>query len=101
MAPREVVIDEEPGGASALNPSIVETSNRSERCIRSAALQHYWESGESLLKIARPEQAFVPRERRVEVVHHSLRKHMRVTRRERIERLWRHSIRAEERRAVE
>src|SRR5271169_7232936 len=90
-APGEVVIDEEPGCAPPLHPSVVEPSNGREG-IRAAALQHDRESRKGLLKVAWPKQAFIPGERRVEVVHQVLRKSVRVSCGERIKRLRRKRI---------
>src|SRR5271170_2179237 len=90
-APGEVVIDEEPGCAPALYPSVVEPSNGREG-IRPATLQYDRESRKGLLKVAWPEQAFVPRKRRVEVVHQVLRENVRVSCGERIKRLRRKRI---------
>ena len=39
-APREIVIDEEPRGASSLDPSVVESPECGKGCICTAALQH-------------------------------------------------------------
>src|ERR1700730_11082263 len=70
-APGEVVIDEEPGCAPALHPSVVKPSNGRER-IRAGPLQHDRESRKCLLKVAWPKQTFVPGERRIEVIHQVL-----------------------------
>ena len=90
-APGEVVIDEKPGGAPALNPGVVQPSDGREG-VRAAALQHDRESRKCLLKVAWPKQAFIPGERRIEVVHQVLREDVRVSCRERIERLRRNRI---------
>ena len=92
MAPGEVVVDEEARGSPALNPGVVEPSNRSERRICAAALQHDRECRERLLKVARPKQTLVPGKCRIEVVHQILRKDVRVSRRKRVERLRRKSV---------
>ena len=44
--------------------------------------KHNWESSECLLKITRRKQALIPGECGIEVVHHILRKHVRVSGRE-------------------
>ena len=88
MAPGEIVVDKEPGGASSLNPCVVESSDRRERGIRAAALQHDRERGECLLKITRSEQACIPGKCRVEIVHQILRKDVRISRCKRVQRLW-------------
>ena len=85
-APGEVVVDEKAGCAPALNPGVVQPSDGREG-IRAAALQHDRERRKCLLKVAWPKQALVPGERRIEVVHQVLREDVRVSCRERIERL--------------
>ena len=70
-APGQVVIDEEPRCATALHPGVVEASEGREG-IRAGALQYDRESGECLLKIVWTEQAFVPGEGGIEVVHQVL-----------------------------
>src|SRR6202142_3743027 len=90
-APGEVVIDEEPGCAPALYPSVVKPSNGREG-IRPATLQYDREGGKGLLKVVRPKQAFIPGECRVEVVHQVLRENVRVSCGERIKRLRRKRI---------
>src|ERR1700680_142934 len=86
-APSEIVIDEEARGSPALYPSVVEPSNRSERRICAATLQHNRECRECLLKVTRPKQTRIPGKRGIEVVHQILRKDVRVSRRKGIERL--------------
>ena len=83
VAPGQVVIDEEPGGAPSLYPGVVEPSDGGERRVRTAALQNDRKCGERFLKIAGPEQAFIPGKRRIEIVHEILRKDVRVSRRKR------------------
>src|SRR6202142_3603460 len=90
-APGEVVIDEEPGGAPALYPSVVKPSNGRES-VCAATLQYDRESRNGLLKVAWSKQAFIPGERRVEVVHQVLRENVRVSCGERIKRLRRKRI---------
>ncbi len=92
MAPGEIVVDEEPRGAPALHPGVVEPSERGEGRIGAAALQHDRKCGERLLEVAGPKQAFVPGKRRIEIIHQVLRKDVRVSRREGIERLRRDRI---------
>src|SRR5208282_1489972 len=55
VAPRQVVIDKESRSPPSLNPRIVQSSDGSERRIRSASLQHDWKDGKSLRKIRGPE----------------------------------------------
>src|SRR5258708_35419640 len=55
MAPSKVVVNEKARGSPALHPGIVEPSNRTERRIRAAALQHDRKRREGLLKVAWPE----------------------------------------------
>ena len=62
------------------------------KAIRAGALQYDRESRKCLLKVAGPKQAFVPGERRIEVVHQVLREDVRVSCRERIKRLRRNRI---------
>src|SRR5260370_13872107 len=54
MAPSEVVVDKETGGASSLDPGVVKSPDTRKRDIRTAALQDYRECSEGLLKIDRP-----------------------------------------------
>src|SRR5579864_2701378 len=72
MAPSKVVIDEEARSSPALHPCVVEASNCGEGCIGTAALQHHRKCRERLLQVGRPKQTFVPRERRIEIVHEIL-----------------------------
>ena len=53
-------------------PRVVEPANRGERRVRAATLQNDWERGESFLKIARAEQAPVPGECGIEIIHEAL-----------------------------
>ena len=92
MAPSQVIVDKEPGGAPALNPGIVQAADRRERRIGAAALQNNGERGESLLKIRRPEQALVPRKCRIEVIHKILRKDMGISSSKGVERLGRDRV---------
>ena len=71
--PSEIVIDEEPRRAPALNPIVIESANRGERCVRAAAFEDDWKSSQRLLQIAWLEKTFVPREGWIEVVHQVLR----------------------------
>ena len=86
VAPGEVVVDEEAGGAAALHPGVVEAAEGREG-IRAAALEDDGESGESLLEIGGAEEAFVPGEGGIEVVDEVLREDVRVARGEGVERL--------------
>src|SRR5580658_6887007 len=86
-APGQVVVYKKPGGASSLNPGVVQSPDRCKRRIRTAALQNNRECGERFLEIRRPEQALVPRKRRIEIIHKILRKDVRVSCRKRVERL--------------
>src|SRR5208282_1492469 len=70
-APGEVVVEKEAGGASALNPRVVQPSHGRER-VRAAALQYDRKRRQRLLKVGGAKQAFVPRERGIEVVHQVL-----------------------------
>ena len=92
MAPGKVVVDKEPGGASSLDPCVVEPSDRSKRRIRAAALQDDRERGECLLKIAGTEQAPIPGKCRVEIIHEILRKDVGISRRKRVQGLRRKSV---------
>src|SRR5579863_5272263 len=67
--PGQIIVDEKAGGAPPLHPRIVKPSESSERRIGAAALEDDWKRRQGLLKIRRPKQALVPRERWVEVVH--------------------------------
>src|ERR1700683_3963276 len=91
MAPGEIVVDEKAGGAPALNPGVVKSSDGSER-VRSAALQHDRKSRQCLLQITWPKQAFVPGECGIEVVHQVLGEDVRVSRSKRVERLRRKRV---------
>ena len=51
VAPGEIVIDEEAGGAPALNPGVVESADGGEGRVGAAALQHDRKGGERLLKV--------------------------------------------------
>src|SRR5208283_200245 len=73
VAPGKIVIDKESCGAPALNPSVVESSDGGERGVGTAALKHDGERRERFLEVSWPEQALIPRERRIEVVHQILR----------------------------
>ncbi len=90
-APSKVVIDEEPGCASALDPSVVQPSD-GRKGIRAGALQCDREGRKCLLKIAWPKQAFIPGERGIEIVHKVLGKNVRISCGERIERLRRDCV---------
>src|ERR1700756_510292 len=79
VAPGEVFVDKEAGDAPPLDPRVIESSNCGERSIRAAAFQYDGESSESLLQVAWPEQALIPRERGIEVVHKILREDMRIS----------------------
>src|SRR3984957_5698306 len=92
MAPSQVVVDKEPGGASALDPSVVQSPDRRKRRIRTVALQNNRECGERFLEIRGPEQALIPRERRIEIIHEVLRKDVRVSSCKRVQRLGRKSV---------
>src|SRR5580658_11039330 len=91
-APGQVVVYKKPGGAPALNPGVVQSPDRCKRRIRTAALQNNRECGERFLEIRRPEQALVPRERRIEIIHEILRKDVRISRRKRVQGLGRKSV---------
>ena len=91
-APGKVVIDKEPGGASPLYPCVVQSADRCERRIRTTALQDNRECSKRFLKIRGPEQALIPRERRIEIIHEVLRKDVRVSRCKRVQRLGRKSV---------
>src|ERR1700687_1760811 len=92
MTPGEVVVDEKPGGASPLDPCVVQSPDLRERGIRPAALQHDGKRRECLLKITGAKQASVPGKRRVEIVDKILRKDMRISRCKRVKRLRRKSV---------
>src|SRR5437588_74018 len=68
-APRQIVVDEEPGSASALNPSVIQATERGEGCVGSAALQYDRKCIQRLLKISRTEQTFIPGKSGIEIVH--------------------------------
>src|ERR1700722_1580538 len=87
MTPGEVVVDEEPGGASPLDPCVVQSPDLRERGIRPAALQHDGKRSECLLKITGAKQASVPGKRRVEIVDKILGNNVGISRRKRIQRL--------------
>ena len=91
-SPCEVVVDEKARGASALNPCVVLSAERAERCAAAGTLQHDRERRQCLLQVRGTEQAFVPRERRVEVIHQMRRKDVCVARGEGIERLRRDGV---------
>src|ERR1700691_1580592 len=91
MAASEVVVDEKPRGAPALDPAVIKSSDGREG-VRSAALQYDGESGKLLLKVAGPEEAFVPGECGIEVVHEILGEYVRVPCGEGIKRLRRKRI---------
>ena len=92
VAPGEIVVDEEARSAPSLQPGVVEASDGGEGGVGADALQHDGESGQRLLKVAGREEAFVPGERRVEVVHQVLREHVRVACCEGIKRLRRDGV---------
>ena len=92
MAPGEVVVDEKPGGASSLNPGVVQSPDLRERGIRATAFQHDGKRGECLLKITGAKQASIPGKRRIEIVHQILRKDVRISRCKRVKRLRRKSV---------
>src|ERR1700730_11083075 len=91
-APGEVVIDEDPGGASSLNPSVVKSPDTGKRRIRAATLQNDRERGERFLKIARTKQASIPGKGRVEIIHEILRKDVRISCCKRVQGLRRKSV---------
>src|SRR5580700_5093221 len=91
-APGKVVIDKKARGASPLYPCVVQSADRRERRIRAAALQNDRECGERSLEIRGPEQALVPRERRIEIIHEILGKDVRISRRKRVQGLGRKSV---------
>jgi len=80
VAPSEIVVDKEPGGASSLDPGVVKPPDCRERGIRTTAFQNDGKCGERLLKIRGPEEALVPGKCWVEVVHKILRKDARISR---------------------
>src|SRR5579863_500051 len=86
MAPGEIVVDEESRWAPALNPGVIEPSDGRER-VGTAALQHDGEGRERFLKVTWPKQTLIPGKCGIEVVHKILREDVRVSSRERIERL--------------
>ncbi len=87
VAPGQVVVDEKTGSAPSLDPCVVQSTDRGKWRIRAAALQNDWECSERFLKVARTEQAFIPRERRIEIIHEILRKDVRVSCRKGVQRL--------------
>src|SRR5438067_13725751 len=60
--PGQIVIEEEARRAASLHPGIVQASDRRERRVRAAALQHDREGGQRLLRVGRSEQTLVPGE---------------------------------------
>ncbi len=54
-APSEIIVDEEPKSAPALNPGVIESAEGGKGRIRPAALQHDRKRVERLLKITRAE----------------------------------------------
>src|SRR5437588_418530 len=82
VRPGEVVINEEARRTPPLHPRVVQAADRSKRRVRAAALQDDRECRQGLLKIRWAEQAFVPGERRIEVVYELRGKDMRVARSE-------------------
>src|ERR1700683_5597127 len=88
MAPGEVVIDEKSGGASSLNPCVIEPSEWRERGICAATLQDDGERRECLLKITGTEEASIPGKCRVEIIDQILRKDVGISRCKRVQRLW-------------
>jgi hypothetical protein len=58
--PGKIVIDEKTARAPALNPRVVQTTERRKRGIRAAALKHDREGIECLLKVGGTEQALLP-----------------------------------------
>src|SRR5579862_85919 len=92
VAPCQVVVDKEAGRAPSLNPGIIQSSDFGERRICAAALQHDRKRRQGLLQIAWPEQAFVPGKGWIEIIHEMLRKDVRVSGCERVERLRRDRI---------
>ena len=90
--PGEVVVDEEACCAPSLHPRVVQPSERGERRVGAAALEDDGKRRQRLLKVGWPEQAFVPGERGIEVVHQAPGEHMRVARCEGVERLRRDGV---------
>src|SRR5580698_9553884 len=90
--PGKVVIDKKARGASPLYPCVVQSADGCERRIRTAALQNNRKCGERCLEIRGSEQALVPRERRIEIIHEILRKDVRISRRKRVQGLGRKSV---------
>ena len=92
VTPGEIVVDEKSRSTPTLKPGVVKPSDGGEWGISTASLQDDGESGQRLREVAGCEEALVPGERRVEVVHQVLREDVRVSRRERIKRLRRNGI---------
>ena len=88
VAPGQVVINEEPRCTPSLDPRVVEPSEGRKRRVGATALQNNRKCGQRLLKIAGAEQAFIPGKAGIEVVHQILRKNVRVSRRQGVQRLW-------------
>ena len=90
--PGQVVVDEEAGGAASLNPRIVQPAERGERGVGAAALEDDRKRRQRFLKIGGSEQALVPGERGVEIVHQMPGEHVRVARCERVQGLRRDGV---------
>src|SRR5271165_179665 len=92
VTPGKVVVDEEAGCAPALHPGVVQSSDAGEWSVGAAALQHNRKCGKCFLKVVGRKQALVPGKSRIEIVHQMLGKDVRVSGRERVERLRRNCI---------
>src|ERR1700683_87304 len=90
--PGKVVVDKKTGGAPSLYPCVVQSADGCERRIRTAALQNNRKCGERFLEIRGSEQALVPRERRIEIIHQILRENVRICRGKRVQGLGRKSV---------
>ena len=90
--PRQIVVDEEAGRAASLHPGVVQPAEGRKGRVRAAAFEHDRKRRQRLLKIGRSEQALVPGERRIEIVHQIRRKDMRVAGGEGVERLRRDGV---------
>ena len=92
MAPCQIVVDENPSGATALDPGVVQSAERGEGSVRSDTLQNNWKCGQRLLKVAGAKQTLVPGESGVEVVHQVLGKDVRIACGKGIQRLRRNRV---------
>src|SRR6185312_161860 len=90
--PRQVIVDKKTRGTAALYPRIVESAQRGEGCVAAASFKDNGENRQSFREIRRTEQALVPGEGGIEVIHQVLREHPRVAGGERIKRLRRNRI---------